>query len=176
MSLEEIKKGLEGFKGVPGRMERILSPKGFEVIVDFALTPDALEKLYSTIKESSSKKIIGIIGSCGDRDKEKRPVMGKIVANYSDITIITDEESYSEDPKTIRDAIFNGAKETNKTVNQEIFLIEDRYKAIEFAVQKAEKDDIIVLTGMGSFDTRTMQDGPIKWDDREVVKEIINNN
>jgi len=174
--LKEIKKGLETFAGVEGRMERISSPKGFEVIIDFALTPDALDRLYSTIQESSPARIIGIIGSCGDRDKKKRPVMGRIVADHANVTIVTDEESYSEDPAIIREAILKGAKETGKKMNKEIFMIEDRYKAVEFAIREAKKGDVVVVTGMGSFDTRTMQDGPIKWDDREVVREIIEKN
>lgn len=175
VSLEQIKKALESFKGVPGRMERISSPKGFEVIVDFALTPDALDRLYAGIKESATERIIGIIGSCGDRDKKKRPEMGKIVAEHSDITIVTDEETYTEDPSIIREAILSGAKQTGKKMNEEIFLIEDRYKAIEFAIKEAKKDDIIVLTGMGSFETRSMNGGEIEWDERKVVREIINN-
>jgi UDP-N-acetylmuramoyl-L-alanyl-D-glutamate--2,6-diaminopimelate ligase len=173
LTLEEIKKGLETFTGVPGRMERIPSPKGFEIIVDFALTPDALDRLYSTLKETAPNRLIGIIGSCGDRDTRKRPDMGRIVAEHSDITIVTDEEPYSEDPKAIMQAVLEGAK-TIKKLSKDLFLIEDRYKAIEFAVQKAQKGDVIVLTGMGSFTTRNTNKGPILWDDREIAREIIN--
>ncbi|MFH1410474.1 MAG: UDP-N-acetylmuramyl-tripeptide synthetase, partial [Patescibacteria group bacterium] len=90
LSLEEIKNALNSFEGVGGRMERIKSPKGFEVIVDFALTPDALDKLYKVLKETTEGRLIGLIGSCGDRDKEKRPAMGEIVASYCDLTIVTD--------------------------------------------------------------------------------------
>lgn len=172
LSLEQIKKGLESFESVPGRMERIPSSRGFEVIVDFALTPDALEKLYSVLKKTTVGRIIGLIGSCGDRDKEKRPVMGKIVASYCDLCIVTDEEPYSEDPKVIMQAVLEGAKKSKK-MHYGLELIEDRYKAIEYAVQHAQKDDVVVVTGMGSFQTRTMNEGPIPWDEREVVREII---
>jgi UDP-N-acetylmuramoyl-L-alanyl-D-glutamate--2,6-diaminopimelate ligase len=172
LTMEEIKKGLETFEGVPGRMERISSPKGFQVIVDFALTPDALDKLYSTLRETAEGRLIGIIGSCGDRDRKKRPDMGRIVAEHTDITIVTDEEPYSEDPKIIMDAVLEGAKRIKKQ-GRNLYLIEDRYKAIEFAVKEAKAGDTVVVTGMGSFTTRSLNKGSVPWDEREIVREII---
>jgi len=176
VSLDVIAQALGTFDRVPGRMEVLSSPKGFEVIVDFALTPHALAQLYSTLRSTATARIIGVIGSCGDRDKEKRPMMGKIVAESTDITIVTDEEPYSEDPKAIMEAVYKGALETGKIPRKQLFLIDDRYQAIEMAVQMAQKDDIVVVTGMGSFDTRTLNQGPVKWDEREVVREIITKN
>lgn len=172
LSLAQIKAGLEAFEGVSGRMERIKSPQGFEVIVDFALTPKALERLYKTLKQTATGRIIGIIGSCGERDKEKRPTMGEIVASYSDIILVTDEEPYSEDPMAIMQAVLKGAERVKK-LGEGLELIEDRYKAIERAVQLAQKDDLIILTGMGSFQSRSMNEGSIPWDEREVVRQII---
>ena len=172
LTLEEIKNGLESFEGVPGRIERIKSPKGFEVIVDFALTPDALDRLYDTLRQTVDNRLIGIIGSCGDRDKAKRPDMGRIVAEHTNITIVTDEEPYSENPKAIMEEVLEGAKMLKK-LEEDLHLIEDRYEAIEFAVKNAEEGDVIVVTGMGSFTTRSMNDGPMQWDEREVVREII---
>jgi UDP-N-acetylmuramoyl-L-alanyl-D-glutamate--2,6-diaminopimelate ligase len=176
VSLDVIAQALGNFDRVPGRMEVLSSPKGFEVIVDFALTPHALAQFYSTLRSTATARIIGVIGSCGDRDKEKRPLMGKIVAESTDITIVTDEEPYSEDPKSIMEAVYKGALETGKIPRKQLFLIDDRYQAIEKAVQMAQKDDIVVVTGMGSFDTRTLNQGPVKWDEREVVREIIAKN
>jgi len=175
LSLEEIKTALNSFEGVGGRMERIKSPNGFEVIVDFALTPDALDKLYKVLKETVDGRIIGIIGSCGDRDKEKRPKMGEIVASYCDLTIVTNEEPYTEDPNTIMEAVLKGAKKVGK-MNEDLLLIKDRYEAIDYAIKNAKPGDIVVVTGMGSFTTRTLNDGPIEWDEREVVRELINKN
>ena len=172
LTLEEIKSGLETFEGVPGRMERIQSPKRFEVIVDFALTPDALDRLYDTLRQTVDNRLIGIIGSCGDRDKKKRPDMGRIVAEHTDITIVTDEEPYSEDPKTIMQAVYEGAKKIKKS-GKNLHLIEGRYEAIEFAIKNAQEGDVIVVTGMGNFTTRSMNDGPMQWDEREIVREII---
>jgi len=175
VSLDDIRRALETFEGVPGRMETIKSPRGFEVLVDFALTPDALEKLYKAIHDTKPKRVIGIIGSCGDRDREKRPLMGRIVAQDTDVTIVTDEEPYTEDPMVIMKAVLEGAKHVKK-LNKDLFLIEDRYKAIEFAVQNAKEGDLIVLTGMGNLPSRTLNSGPAEWDEREVVREIINKN
>ena len=173
VSLGEIAPALNSFEGVEGRMERIKSPKGFEVVVDFALTPDALEKLYSVLKKTTEGRLIGLIGSCGDRDKEKRPKMGEIVASYCDVTIVTDEEPYTEDPKAIMEAVLAGARKIKK-MGDSLKLIEDRHEAMEDAIKNARTGDVIVVTGMGSFQTRTMNNGPIPWDDRQIARELIN--
>ncbi len=170
--LERIAAALQDFRSVPGRMERIPSPKGFEVIVDFALTPDALDRLYQGLRSLDGGRLIGVIGSCGDRDRKKRPDMGRVVAEHCDITIVTDEEPYSEDPKAIMEAVLEGAKNV-KTLGKDLFLIEDRYQAIEFAIRHAKPGDRVVVTGMGSFTTRTMNDGPMEWDERNIVRKII---
>lgn len=175
INLPDIRKALNSFKAVAGRMESIRSSKGFEVIVDFALTPDALERLYKTIRKTATHRVIGIIGSCGDRDKEKRPAMGEIVAKHSDLCIVTDEEPYSENPMTIMKAVLKGAQKIKK-LDEDLFLIKDRYKAIEYAAQNAKRGDIIVVTGMGSLPTRSLNSGAIEWDEREVVREIIGKN
>lgn len=172
LSFDEIRNALNSFEGVPGRMECIKSKKGFDVLVDFALTPDALDRLYQAIRKQYDHRVIGIIGSCGDRDKKKRPDMGRVVAEHTDITIVTDEEPYSEDPMKIMKAVLKGAEKV-KVLDEDLFLIEDRYKAIEFACEQAKKGDVVVVTGMGSFDTRTMNDGPMPWDERKVVMEIL---
>lgn len=173
VDLEDIQAGLGSFPGVPGRMERIVSPQGFEVMVDFALTPDALQKLYRTLGQTKQGRLIGIIGGTGERDREKRPMLGKIVAENTDLTIVTDEEPYSEDPKVIINAVLDGAKSANKHMDEDLFMIEDRYKAIEFAIQNAQPNDTIVVTGMGNFQTRAMNEGMMDWDEREIVREII---
>ncbi|MDH5596761.1 MAG: UDP-N-acetylmuramoyl-L-alanyl-D-glutamate--2,6-diaminopimelate ligase [Candidatus Peregrinibacteria bacterium] len=175
LSLSNVAHALKSFEGVEGRMERIKSPRGCEVVVDFALTPDALEKLYGVLRATTTGRLIGLIGSCGDRDKEKRPAMGEIVARHCDLTIVTDEEPYSEDPMAIMEAILEGAKKV-KTFGDDLLLIEDRYAAIEEAISRAGEGDTVVLTGMGSFTTRTMNSGPIEWDDRKVAREIIQKN
>ncbi|MFH0820295.1 MAG: UDP-N-acetylmuramyl-tripeptide synthetase, partial [Candidatus Peregrinibacteria bacterium] len=173
LTISQIAPALQTFESVPGRMERITSQKGFEVIVDFGLTPDALQKLYDTICSTATGRVIGLIGSCGTRDKEKRPVLGRIVAEHCALTIVTDEEPYTEDPMAIMQAVLEGALSTGKRKGIEVELIEDRYQAIEYAVAHAQPGDTIVVTGMGAYTTREMNSGPIPWDEREVVREII---
>ncbi len=174
--LADIKKGLKDFDGIQGRGEKIKSPKGFEAIVDFALTADSLDRLYKGIKDTNPNRILGLIGSCGDRDFEKRPDLGRIVATYCDITVVTDEETYGEDPKKIMDEVYAGAKATGKHENEEIYLIEDRKEAIEFLIKEALEGDVVVITGMGHFDKRNTINGAIDWKEAEIVEEIIKQN
>ncbi|MFH1012251.1 MAG: UDP-N-acetylmuramoyl-L-alanyl-D-glutamate--2,6-diaminopimelate ligase [Candidatus Peregrinibacteria bacterium] len=176
LDLRSITKSLAAFESVPGRMERIESPRGFEVIVDFGLTPDALEKLYKTVCTTATARVIGVIGATGNRDKEKRPMLGRIVADHCDLTIVTDEEPYTENPHTIMEAVLKGALSTGKRKGIEVELVEDRYQAIEHAVAYAQPKDTIVVTGMGSFQTRATNKGLIPWDERQVVREIIAKN
>ncbi|MFH1410865.1 MAG: hypothetical protein ABIG80_04870, partial [Patescibacteria group bacterium] len=95
-----------------------------------------------------------------------------IVASYCDLTIVTDEEPYTEDPKVIMQAVLAGAKKVKK-MGDSLKLIEDRYEAMEHAIKNAQPGDVVVVTGMGSFQTRSMNNGPIVWDEREVAREII---
>ncbi len=114
ISLKKISEALAEIKGVPGRMERIENNRGLEIIVDYAVTPDSLEKLYRLIseirdrRENREAKIIAVFGSCGERDRGKRPIMGKIVARYADYVIVTNEDPYREDPQKIIDEVFAG--------------------------------------------------------------------
>lgn len=103
ISLEIIAKGLEKVKNIPGRMEYVPNNRGLNIIVDFALTPDSLGKMYALLKNINNQKgkIIGVLGSCGERDRGKRPIMGKIVSEYTDHIIITNEDPFHEDPAQI---------------------------------------------------------------------------
>lgn len=106
--LGTIKAGLENVMQVPGRMERIETKKGFTVIVDYAHTPDSLEKVYQTLEPIVRGRLISILGACGDRDKTKRPIMGALAARFADFVLVTDEESYTEDPQEIIDEVAAG--------------------------------------------------------------------
>ena len=114
--LEKISAALGEIKGVPGRMEKIENDRGVEIIVDYAVTPDSLEKLYgyfSGIKKSGSK-IIAVFGSCGERDRGKRPIMGEIVARIANYIVVTNEDPYQEDPQQIIDEVFAGVAKIKK--------------------------------------------------------------
>ena len=174
ISLETISKALEKIKGVPGRMEHIENNRELDIIIDFALTPDALDKLYSFLsktKKRNDSKIIAVFGSCGERDRGKRPMMGEIVSQYADMVIITNDEPYHEDPNEIIEEIVAGIK--NKKENESFWKIPDRREAIRKALEIATSGDIIVATGMGAEESMVVRDEKIPWNDRKVIEEEL---
>jgi len=173
VNLEAISKALEKIKGIPGRMEYVPNDKGFNIIIDFALTPDALMQLYALIDNiKKDAKIIGVFGACGERDRGKRPITGKIVSEHADYVILTDDEPYHEDPKRIIEEISAGIK--NKIEGENFWKVPDRREAIKKALLLAKPDDFIVVTGMGAEDTRAIGNQRIPWNDKEVILEELN--
>lgn len=170
---ETIKEALAKIEGVSGRLESIQNKSGMHIFVDFALTPNALEKLYGTLFKTKkpATKIVAVFGSCGNRDRGKRPIMGEVVSQYADIIILTNDEPYHEDPVQIIEEIAAGIK--NKTRNENLWIIPDRRSAIKKALQIGVVDDIIVLTGMGNFETMIVGDKKVPWNDRQVVEEEL---
>ena len=171
VSMSDIKNGIASLEGIPGRFERAAKDEKYEVIVDYAHTPDALEKLLEATRNITKKRIILVFGACGDRDALKRPIMGKIAAKLADEIILTDEESYNEDPDKIRRDIYAGiedSKATNKTTE-----IADRREAIRHALNIAKKDDTILITGMGHEQFRIINGEKLPWNDTNIVREII---
>lgn len=164
INLETCKKALEKVEEIPGRMELVIS-EPFKVFVDYAFTPNALEKVYQTLKPKNGK-MIAVLGSCGGgRDKWKRPVLGKIAAKYSNQVIITDEDPYDEDPIEIINQVAKGAGD--KAVK-----ILDRREAIRKALKLAQSGDVVVITGKGCEPWICVAKGKkIPWDDRKVVRE-----
>ncbi len=164
ISLEICKRVLEKVEGIPGRMEEVIS-EPFKVFVDYAFTPNALEKVYQTLKPKN-RKMICVLGSCGGgRDKWKRPLLGKIAAEYCDKTIVTNEDPYDENPIEIIEQVAKGA-------NGKAEKILDRKEAIRKSLKSARKGDIIVITGKGCEPWICVAKGKkIPWDDRKVVKE-----
>lgn len=189
ISLETCKRALEKIEGVPGRMERVIK-EPFQVFVDYAFTPAALEKVYQTLQsqffhlsdQSSQKhqssKLICVLGAAGGgRDKWKRPVLGKIAATYCDYVIVTNEDPYDEDPAEIMRQVAQGAKSISalprkNQLSPAIFEILDRREAIKKALRFARAGDTVIITGKGSEDSIALKGGKkIPWDDREVVRE-----
>lgn len=171
VSMSDIKNGIASLEGIPGRFERATKDEKYEVIVDYAHTPDALEKLLEATCNITKKRIILVFGACGDRDALKRPIMGKIAAKLADEIILTDEESYNENPDKIRRDIYAGIEEskaTNKTTE-----IADRREAIRHALNIAKKDDTILITGMGHEQFRIINGEKLPWNDTNIVREII---
>ena len=164
VSLESCRKAVEEVREIPGRMEEVISAP-FKVIVDYAFTPNALEKVYQTLKPENGK-IIAVLGACGGgRDKWKRPVLGKIAAKYCNEIIVTNEDPYDEDPMEIIEQVAKGAGDKAKKIL-------DRREAISQALKLAKTGDVVVITGKGCEPWLCVAKGKkIPWDDRRVVKE-----
>lgn len=166
--------------GVPGRMERVSNERGLEIIIDYAVTPDAFEKLYAAILplKSSEAKIIHIFGACGERDRGKRPIMGAIASRYADIIILTNEDPYYEDPEQIIKEIESGilASPTggaNHELEKDYWKISDRREAIRQALTLAKSGDIILITGKGAEMTMAIGDKRLPWNEREVIEGLL---
>ncbi len=164
-----IKSGIEAMTPVPGRLESVECGQGFKVFVDFAHTEDALDKILSLLREVSRAKIITVFGCGGDRDREKRPAMGKVACRLSDHVIITSDNPRFEEPGEIIDEIVSGVKGVYS--NYEID--PDRRKAIEKALSLAKVGSIVVIAGKGHENYQIVADKTLPFDDREVVKEIL---
>lgn len=167
----DIIEGAANLEGVPGRFERVTEGQPYDVIVDYAHTPDALEKLLESVNATKKNRTILVFGACGDRDKSKRPLMGEIAAKLADRIFLTDEESYSEDPDTIRRMIYDGIEQGNgagKTTE-----IADRRDAIAKALAIAKKGDTVLITGMGHEVFRIVAGEKLPWNDGDVVREIL---
>ncbi|MBC7319489.1 UDP-N-acetylmuramoyl-L-alanyl-D-glutamate--2,6-diaminopimelate ligase [bacterium] len=161
------------FRPVRGRLERIDLGQSFQVLIDYAHTPDALERILKVAK-SLGKRVITVFGCGGDRDKTKRPIMGDIATRLSDFVIITSDNPRSEDPIRIIEDIISGVKRNNYIIQ------EDRKEAINYAVNMAEPGDVVVIAGKGHETYQIFKDITIHFDDREVaidaIKRRINDN
>ena len=163
---------LEHFKSVPGRFERIYANAPFTVIVDYAHTPDGVENVLKTARQIAQNRVITVFGCGGDRDKTKRPVMGKLAAELSDIVIATSDNPRSEDPSAILKDIEVGIVES--IGNKDYECIVDRHKAITRAVELAKAGDIVMILGKGHEDYQILGDKTIHFDDREEAHKAIN--
>lgn len=172
ISLKDIQEGIANLEGVSGRFEYATPGLPFDTIVDYAHTPDALEKLLKSAKEISKNRTILVFGACGDRDREKRPIMGKIAQDLADRIIITDEENYTEDATQIREEIISGISKKNDKLPANIQEIPDRKEAIRKALQIAGKGDTVLITGLGHEVYRVIDGEKTPWNDTQIVREI----
>jgi UDP-N-acetylmuramoyl-L-alanyl-D-glutamate--2,6-diaminopimelate ligase len=160
-----IKRGIESVAGVPGRFESIDEGQPFSVIVDYAHTPDSLENVITTARGLGDRVVV-VFGAGGDRDRGKRPLMGRVVAELSDRAILTSDNPRSEDPDAIAHDVADGSLGR--------FEVElDRRAAIELALTTAEPGDVVVLAGRGAEPEQELATGKIPFDDREVAREIL---
>ena len=171
IDLGVIKKALESTRNIPGRLEKIDEGQDFEIIVDYAHSPDSLKGVYETVKPYIKNKLIAVLGGTGDRDKTYRAKAGALADEYADIVIITNEDPYSEDPEKIIDQVMSGVR--NKTLGENLFRISDRKEAIKKAVSLAKSGDLVLITGKGSEQLMICGEQKIPWDDREIAREAI---
>lgn len=166
ISLEACANALSRAEGVKGRVEVVPTPgKPYSVLIDYAHTPDGLENVLSSVRGFCKGRLISVFGCGGDRDPIKRPIMGKIGATLSDIAVITSDNPRTEDPMAIIQDILNGIKPEMG----EYIVIEDRRKAIRYAMDIAKKDDIIVLAGKGHETYQDIGGQKHHLDEREEV-------
>jgi len=168
--LETIKKGLEEVSSIPGRFEKIKGKK-FNLIVDYAHTPEALKNLLITAKEIVKGRLIVVFGCGGDRDRSKRPVMGELSATYADFCILTSDNPRSEDPFRILLDTEAGMQKIKARGEYLVFV--DRRQAIEEACRYAKEGDLVVIAGKGHETYQILSDRTIHFDDREVAREVI---
>ncbi len=165
-------KALAKIQGVPGRMESIPNERGINIVIDYAVTPAALRRVYELIASSRSEGcIIAVFGACGERDRGKRPIMGEIVDQYANVIILTNEDPYYEEPHRILDEIAKGV--TLKQEGENFFKVFDRREAIAKALTLAQKGDTVVITGKGAEETMAIKDKRIAWNDKIVVQELL---
>ncbi|ANY71321.1 UDP-N-acetylmuramoyl-L-alanyl-D-glutamate--2,6-diaminopimelate ligase [Paenibacillus ihbetae] len=169
-----IQQGLHGLSNVSGRMEVIDEQQDFLVLVDYAHTPDSLDNALSTLREFADQRIITVFGCGGDRDRTKRPVMGKLAAKHSDHVIITSDNPRTEDPLGILKDIEHGVLEYGMS-SESYEMIADRRQAIIRAVDMARSGDIVIIAGKGHETYQILNDQTIHFDDREEAKAAIRN-
>ncbi len=172
INVDYIIEGISKVEHIPGRLEVINTPKNSTVIIDYAHTPDALQKVITSIKKIEHKNLIVVFGCGGDRDRSKRPVMGAITTTLADYVIVTSDNPRTEDPQRILLDIEVGIKKVGKT-NYEI--IPDRKEAIFRALSIAKPNDIVLLAGKGHENYQIIGTQKIPFDEREVIKEYFKN-
>ena len=173
LSPEEVKQGLEGVSGVPGRMELIDAGQPFSVVVDIASTPQALANVLSVLRTGSRGRLWAVFGCAGERDPGRRDGMGRVAGELADFVVLTNEDPRSEDPDAIIEAIAAGLRETGRREGDDFVRIPDRRRAIAYAFERAGEGDVVLLAGKGSEQTMVFGDRHVPWDERAVARELL---
>lgn len=161
-----IARGLESVRGVPGRFEPVDEGQSFSVIVDYAHKPAALDNVLRAARDLARGRVISVVGAGGDRDRGKRPLMGKIASELADVTIVTSDNPRSEDPQAIIDEIVAGA-------TGEVEIVPDRAAAIARAIELAGDGDVVLIAGKGAEQGQQFADRTIPFDDREAARDAL---
>ena len=169
-TIESVEKAFNNISQIPGRLESIKNELGINVLVDYAHTPDALKNVLGSLRPITIKDIITVVGCGGDRDKKKRPIMGKIGAELSDQLIITSDNPRTENAELIIEDIVKGI---DKKLTEKTKTITDREKAISYAIDKANPGDTVLIAGKGHEDYQIVGEEKFHFDDREVARKYI---
>ncbi len=170
VSVEDIKKAMENFSGIPGRLEMIKNDKNFSVLVDFSYKPSALAAVLKQLKEITQGRIITVWGGAGGRSKANHQESAEILHQMSDEIVLTTDDPYQDDPKKIAAQI---REKIPRKEGGNFFEIEDRYEAIRYAIFIAEPGDTVLVAGRGHEQMQTIGTQKIPFDDREVCREIL---
>jgi UDP-N-acetylmuramoyl-L-alanyl-D-glutamate--2,6-diaminopimelate ligase len=176
LDLDAVAAGLAGVTGVTGRMERVDRGQPFEVVNDYAHSPNGLATVLDLLAPVAAARgggVIAVFGSAGERDTEKRPAMGRIAAERSRLVIVTDEDPRGEDRQAILEAIAGGAEAAGKRRGLDLELIADRADAIRTAFQRAQAGDTVLLAGKGHERDILGPAGPEPWDERAVAEATL---
>jgi UDP-N-acetylmuramoyl-L-alanyl-D-glutamate--2,6-diaminopimelate ligase len=164
---DAIARGIESVRGVPGRFEAVDEGQSFTVIVDYAHKPGALENVLHAARDlAAGARVICVVGAGGDRDRGKRPLMGRLASELADFTVVTSDNPRSEDPQTIIDEIVAG-------VVGEVDVEPDRAAAISRAIELARDGDVVLIAGKGAEQGQQLADRTIPFDDREAARDAL---
>ena len=172
VSENSILEGLANLPAVPGRLEQVKAGQPFMVLVDYAHTPDALERVLVNSRAMTAGRLIAVFGCGGDRDNTKRPIMGKSAAELADYVVVTNDNPRTEDPEKIADQIMEGVTTVGLPL-ENVARILDRKAAIEHALELAQAGDVVVIAGKGHEDYQILGTEKIHFDDREVAREFL---
>jgi len=171
---EQIEKGIAALKSVEGRMTRIEAGQKFQVVVDYAHTPDSFEKLLKDFRATTKGKLIVMFGSAGRRDEAKRAVQGEIAGKYADIVVLTEEDDRDAKGEEILAQIASGVEKSGKKLEKNLFKVHDRAKAIEFTLKQTKSaNDVVMLLGKGHEKTIERADGEHSWNEIKVAQKIL---
>jgi len=171
LDTDQIEHGIAALQSVQGRMQQVRLGQKFQIIVDYAHTPDALEKVLDNVTVGEGGRKLLVFGATGDRDKTKRPIMGDVAVKHADVVYLTDDETYTEDPEAIRSAVYEGIVAAGGKDKTKV--VPGRYEAITAAFQGAKPNDAVILAGIGHQNFRMMGDIEEPWEEAEVAARVL---
>ncbi len=171
--LAKAREALQRAKAVRGRMERVDSGQPFSVIVDYAHTPESLDKVLSLLRPLTKGRLIAVFGSAGERDRAKRPRLAEAAAKHADFFVITQEDPRLEDPAAILAEIETGATEAGKTRGTDYVVIDDRREAVREALKRAQAGDTVLLAGKGHEGSIIVGEEKRPWDEAAAARDAL---